>query len=163
MPTNCRLEFLGDAVLDMVIVLYLFHTHLHATPSQLHDLRENHVRDSMYALNAIASPFELHHYIEYPDVTGRKDMSLAVEDLQALRADRTEGAQPDLQAFQSTDEPGAKVAKQNLADSFEAIAAALFADAGFDVVASLFRPAMLWRQGGVPSPPLPLQGCKGRS
>jgi len=141
-----RLEFLGDAVLDMVVVPHLFFSNPEATPDQLHNLRKDCISNSMFALASVAPPLELHLSLHWPGPRQQAEMQEAVRDLKAVRADKSPGAQPDLQAISNSDEPGVKAAKKSLADSFEAIAAAIFIDAaaakgtGMDVASEVFLP-----------------------
>lgn len=59
-----RLEFLGDAVLDVLITRYLFNNHTNIDPGELTDLRSASVNNESFAQAAVKHSLQLHlqHY-----------------------------------------------------------------------------------------------------
>ncbi|XP_019164958.1 PREDICTED: endoribonuclease Dicer homolog 3 [Ipomoea nil] len=58
-----RLEFLGDAVLDILITLYLYRNHTDVDPGELTDLRSASVNNQNFALAAVRA--NLHPHLEH--------------------------------------------------------------------------------------------------
>lgn len=58
-----RLEFLGDAVLDILITLYLYQNHTDVDPGELTDLRSASVNNQNFALAAVRA--NLHPHLEH--------------------------------------------------------------------------------------------------
>lgn len=86
LPTNERLEFLGDAVLGMVVTDTLFHAHPELPEGQLAKLRASVV--NMRALAGVARAIGLGHHLllgRGEEVTGGRDKdSLLADAVEAL-------------------------------------------------------------------------------
>lgn len=59
-----RLEFLGDAVLDVLITRYLFNNHTNIDPGELTDLRSASVNNESFAQAAVKHSLQ-HHLQHY--------------------------------------------------------------------------------------------------
>lgn len=55
-----RLEFLGDSVLDILITVYLYQSHLDIDPGELTDLRSASVNNENFAQAAVRRKLHLH-------------------------------------------------------------------------------------------------------
>lgn len=58
-----RLEFLGDAVLDILITLHLYENHRSVDPGELTDLRSASVNNDNFALAAVR--WNLHPHLQH--------------------------------------------------------------------------------------------------
>lgn len=55
-----RLEFLGDAVLDYLITIYLYNKYPGMSPGRLTDMRSASVNNDCYALSAVKAGLHKH-------------------------------------------------------------------------------------------------------
>ncbi|ETN64340.1 dicer-1 [Anopheles darlingi] len=126
-----QLEFLGDAVLDFLITLYIFERNPHMSPGQLTDLRSALVNN--VTLACVLVRFRLHHYIlsQSPMLTDKIDKFVEVQGQKRNRIGDwvrllTEESETPLAEY--VDVP--KV----LGDVFEALIGAIYLDSGCDLV-----------------------------
>lgn len=83
-PTNERLEFLGDSVLSIVVTEYLYREHPHKTEGDLAKIRAASV--SQTALAAIARTLMLGEYV----LLGKGELSAGGRDKDSILADTLE-------------------------------------------------------------------------
>ncbi|XP_050092159.1 endoribonuclease Dicer [Anopheles aquasalis] len=128
-----QLEFLGDAVLDFLITLYIYERNPNMSPGQLTDLRSALVNN--VTLACVLVRFRLHHYIlsMSPMLTDKIDKFVEVQSQKRNRIGDwvrllTEESETPLAEY--VDVP--KV----LGDVFEAVIGAIYLDSGCDLVAT---------------------------
>uniref|UniRef100_A0A182FU44 ribonuclease III n=1 Tax=Anopheles albimanus TaxID=7167 RepID=A0A182FU44_ANOAL len=128
-----QLEFLGDAVLDFLITLYIYERNPHMSPGQLTDLRSALVNN--VTLACVLVRLRLHHYILSlsPMLTDKIDKFVEVQSQKRNRIGDwvrllTEESETPLAEY--VDVP--KV----LGDVLEALIGAIYLDSGCDLVAT---------------------------
>jgi len=84
LPTNERLEFLGDAVLGIVVTNYLYRTHPEATEGDLAKMRAASV--SQRALSAVARTIDLGPYV----LLGKGEVSTGGAEKDSILCDTLE-------------------------------------------------------------------------
>jgi dsRNA-specific ribonuclease len=152
--SNDRLEFLGDAVLDMVVVPRLFQQLPDAPPSVMHDEREKVARNEQLAVAAWSCG--LHKFMFCHTLRAREALDWAAEELAELYSD-TSDSRDDW--GKDTGDPDVALMKQRLADTLEAVTGALYINAGasgeakmLDVVDKLLYPVVFHRHLENPMP-----------
>uniref|UniRef100_A0A7N0TZE9 Uncharacterized protein n=1 Tax=Kalanchoe fedtschenkoi TaxID=63787 RepID=A0A7N0TZE9_KALFE len=118
-----RLEFLGDAVLDYVITLYLFNKYPGMQPGLLTDLRSASVNNDCYAQSAIRA--SLHKHLLHASHTLHKHITMATNLTDVSSLTSTFGWESEA--------PYPKV----LGDIIESLAGAILVDSGFNKEAVL--------------------------
>ncbi|CAB4316121.1 unnamed protein product [Prunus armeniaca] len=113
-----RLEFLGDAVLDHLITIYLYNKYPGMSPGILTDMRSASVNNDCYARSAIKAG--LHKHILHASHKLHKDIVYTIENFERLSSESTFGWESE------TSFP--KV----LGDVIESLAGAIFVDSGYD-------------------------------
>ncbi|KAF4391118.1 hypothetical protein F8388_009540 [Cannabis sativa] len=113
-----RLEFLGDAVLDYLITVYLYNKYPGISPGFLTDMRSASVNNDCYARSAIKA--ELHKHILHSSHKLHKDISATIENFHKLSSESTFGWDSE------TSFP--KV----LGDVIESLAGAVYVDSEFN-------------------------------
>lgn len=84
-----RLEFLGDAVLDYLITVYLYEKYPGLSPGLLTDLRSASVNNDCYAQCALRKG--LHKHILHASQKLQKDIAYIVTDLENFSLSSTFG------------------------------------------------------------------------
>jgi dsRNA-specific ribonuclease len=110
---NERLEFLGDAVLDLVIVAHVFRRSQSFQPEQLHKEKQLHTNNCNLA--RVAYQLDLERFIQHE--------SQALSDSFVSYAD----------ALKTHKEGAVAVENKTLADAMEAVIGAMFIDSGEDM------------------------------
>ncbi|KNC96008.1 uncharacterized protein SPPG_08605 [Spizellomyces punctatus DAOM BR117] len=125
-----RLEFLGDAVLDWVLTRFFFNSYPHLSPATLTDLRQAAVNNESFSRMAVS--LGLHRCLRHESSSLQLEIDKYVQYL---------GTLDDTAHPVETVHEGPKV----LGDLFEAIAGAVFVDAGCDISTMwmVFRPLMM--------------------
>lgn len=113
-----RLEFLGDAVLDYLITIYLYNEYPGMSPGILTDMRSASVNNDCYARSAIKA--ELYKHILHASHKLHKDIVYTIENFERLSTESTFGWESE------TSFP--KV----LGDVVESLAGAIYVDSGYD-------------------------------
>ncbi|KAI9096164.1 hypothetical protein DFS34DRAFT_581520 [Phlyctochytrium arcticum] len=113
-----RLEFLGDAVLDWVVTRFFFNTYPQLSPAALSDLRQAAVNNESFSRMAVS--LGLHKYVRHRSAQLQTDIDAYVSYLASL---------------DDTDHPinTALEGPKALGDLYEALAAAVFTDTGYDL------------------------------
>ncbi|XP_047327651.1 endoribonuclease Dicer homolog 2 [Impatiens glandulifera] len=114
-----RLEFVGDAVLDYIITLYLYNKYPGLTPGLLTDLRSASVNNDCYARSAIKA--NLHKHVLHASQDLHKHVLIAVQEVNMSETTTDIGWESE------TNFP--KV----LGDVMESIAGAIFIDSGYNL------------------------------
>ncbi|KAI5318080.1 hypothetical protein L3X38_037788 [Prunus dulcis] len=112
-----RLEFLGDAVLDYVITVYLYNKYPGMSPGVLTDMRSASVNNNCYALSAVKR--RLHEHILAPDNV-HSNIANTVNNFERLSMESTFGWESET-SFSEV-----------LADIIESLAGAIFVDSEYD-------------------------------
>ncbi|KAL3645874.1 Dicer dimerization domain [Castilleja foliolosa] len=122
-----RLEFLGDAVLDILITCHLYENHRNIDPGMLTDMRSASVNNDSFALAAVK--FNLHPHLQYRSLHIGNQISSFVNQVSDLS---TTVLTPDIK--------GPKV----LGDLVESIAGAVLIDSklNLDIVWKVFKPLL---------------------
>uniref|UniRef100_A0A0E0FXC3 Uncharacterized protein n=1 Tax=Oryza nivara TaxID=4536 RepID=A0A0E0FXC3_ORYNI len=126
-----RLEFLGDAVLDILLTRYLFNSHKDTNEGELTDLRSASVNNENFAQVAVKHNF--HHFLQHSS-------GLLLDQITEY-VNRLEGSSMDKVELLSDGLPkGPKV----LGDIVESIAGAILLDTklDLDVVWGIFEPLL---------------------
>uniref|UniRef100_A0A0E0JSJ4 Uncharacterized protein n=1 Tax=Oryza punctata TaxID=4537 RepID=A0A0E0JSJ4_ORYPU len=126
-----RLEFLGDAVLDILLTTYLFNSHKDTNEGELTDLRSASVNNENFAQVAVKHNF--HHFLQHSS-------GLLLDQITEY-VNRLEGSSMDKVELLSDGLPkGPKV----LGDIVESIAGAILLDTklDLDVVWGTFKPLL---------------------
>lgn len=84
-----RLEFLGDAVLDYLITVYLYNEYPGMSPGILTDMRSASVNNDCYARSAIKA--ELYKHILHASHKLHKDIVYTIENFERLSTESTFG------------------------------------------------------------------------
>lgn len=84
-----RLEFLGDAVLDYLITVHLYHRYPGLSPGLLTDLRSASVNNDCYGLSAIRAGLHKHVLHLSPDL--HRHLSETIDKSMELQAVETFG------------------------------------------------------------------------
>ena len=84
-----RLEFLGDAVLDYVITVYLYNKYPGMSPELLTDMRSASVNNDCYALSAVKAG--LHKHILHTSHQLHKEIVATVSNFDKLSLESTFG------------------------------------------------------------------------
>lgn len=84
-----RLEFLGDAVLDYLITIYLYNEYPGMSPGILTDMRSASVNNDCYARSAIKA--ELYKHILHASHKLHKDIVYTIENFERLSTESTFG------------------------------------------------------------------------
>ncbi|KAL3633444.1 Dicer dimerization domain [Castilleja foliolosa] len=122
-----RLEFLGDAVLDVLITCHLYENHRNCDPGMLTDMRSASVNNDSFALAAVR--FNLHPHLQHSSLHIDDQISSFVTLVSGLS---TMVLMPDIK--------GPKV----LGDLLESIAGAVLVDCklNLDIVWKVFKPLL---------------------
>ncbi|KAL8499337.1 hypothetical protein ACS0TY_022353 [Phlomoides rotata] len=122
-----RLEFLGDAVLDILITCHLYENHRDVDPGELTDLRSASVNNDNFALASVRR--NLHPHLQHSSLYLEHQISAFVKSVSGMS---TTTLAPDTQ--------GPKV----LGDLVESIAGAVLIDSkiNLDVVWKVFKPIL---------------------
>ncbi|CAB4316895.1 unnamed protein product [Prunus armeniaca] len=112
-----RLEFLGDAVLDYVITVYLYNKYPGMSPGVLTDMRSASVNNNCYALSAVKA--RLHEHILASDNV-HSNIANTVNNFERLSMESTFGWESET-SFSEV-----------LADIIESLAGAIFVDSEYD-------------------------------
>ncbi|PRQ41503.1 putative ribonuclease III post-transcriptional gene silencing PAZ-Argonaute family [Rosa chinensis] len=125
-----RLEFLGDAVLDYLITIYLYKKYPRMSPGVLTDMRSASVNNDCYARSAVKA--ELHKHILHASHKLHKDIVRTIANFQRLSTESTFGWESE------TSFP--KV----LGDIVESLGGAIYVDSGYDknIVFQSIRPLL---------------------
>ncbi|KAK9924032.1 hypothetical protein M0R45_032421 [Rubus argutus] len=113
-----RLEFLGDAVLDYLITIYLYNKYPGMSPGVLTDMRSASVNNDCYARSAVKA--ELHKHILHASHKLHKDIVHTIVNFKRLSTESTFGWESE------TSFP--KV----LGDVIESLGGAIFVDSGYN-------------------------------
>ncbi|XP_047956209.1 endoribonuclease Dicer homolog 2 isoform X1 [Salvia hispanica] len=113
-----RLEFLGDAVLDYLITVHLYHNYPGLSPGLLTDLRSASVNNDCYALSAIKAG--LHKQVLHLSPDLHRHVAETVDKAEDLRLVETFGWESE-----------ANLPKV-LGDIIESLAGAIYVDSGHD-------------------------------
>ncbi|KAF8664946.1 hypothetical protein HU200_054266 [Digitaria exilis] len=126
-----RLEFLGDAVLDILLTRHLFLNHKDTDEGELTDLRSASVNNENFA--QVAVKHNLHHFLHHSSGLLQDQITEYVNSLEASSMDRTS-------LLSSGPSRGPKV----LGDIVESIAGAILIDTklDLDVVWGVFKPLL---------------------
>ncbi|XP_047049658.1 endoribonuclease Dicer homolog 3a-like [Lolium rigidum] len=129
--TYQRLEFLGDAVLDILITRHLFNSHENTDEGELTDLRSASVNNENFA--QVAVKHKLHHFLQH------SCRSLA-DQITEYENSLENSSMEKIQLLSDAALRGPKV----LGDIVESIAGAILVDAklDLDVVWGVFRPLL---------------------
>ena len=84
-----RLEFLGDAVLDYVITMHLYHKYPGMSPGMLTDLRSASVNNDCYAQSVVKA--ELYKHILHASQDLHKHIITTVDNFKQLSSESTYG------------------------------------------------------------------------
>lgn len=84
-----RLEFLGDAVLDYLITVYLYDKYPGMSPGVLTDMRSASVNNDCYARSAVKAG--LHKHILHASQKLHKDIVQTISNFQTLSTESTFG------------------------------------------------------------------------
>lgn len=117
-PCYQRLEFLGDAVLDFCVTIYLFRKYGTAPPGQLHNLRKSSVNNNI--LSVLCVSLKLHGHIRHASDYLISEMKFFVDQLENI-TDKTGEYWLDLYP------------PKVLSDVIESIIGAVYTDCGFKV------------------------------
>nr|XP_011466081.1 PREDICTED: endoribonuclease Dicer homolog 2 [Fragaria vesca subsp. vesca] len=125
-----RLEFLGDAVLDYLITVYLYDKYPGMSPGVLTDMRSASVNNDCYARSAVKAG--LHKHILHASQKLHKDIVQTISNFQTLSTESTFGWESE------TSFP--KV----LGDIVESLGGAIYVDSGYnkDIVFESIRPLL---------------------
>ncbi|KAL9427016.1 hypothetical protein AB3S75_033741 [Citrus x aurantiifolia] len=125
-----RLEFLGDAVLDYLITVYLYNKYPTLSPGDLTDMRSASVNNDCYALSSVKHG--LHKHILHASQELSKWINITVDSFERLSLESTFGWESE------TSFPKA------LGDIIESLAGAIFVDSGCnkEVVFESIRPLL---------------------
>ncbi|XP_050384255.1 endoribonuclease Dicer homolog 2 [Argentina anserina] len=125
-----RLEFLGDAVLDYLITVYLYNKYPGMSPGVLTDMRSASVNNDCYARSAVKA--ELHKHILHTSHKLHKDIVYTIANFRRLSTESTFGWESE------TSFP--KV----LGDIIESLGGAIYVDSGYnkDIVFRSIRPLL---------------------
>ena len=132
-PSYQRLEFLGDALLDMVCVDYLFNRFLGADPQWLTEHKMSMVGNHFLGCLAVSLGFHKHILIFDPSL--QKDVvSFALDATEALTQARESAATTGKDAADYPKDYWVRLPQppKCLADTVEAYLGAVFVDSGFD-------------------------------
>ncbi|PVH37629.1 hypothetical protein PAHAL_5G048900 [Panicum hallii] len=126
-----RLEFLGDAVLDILLTQHLFLSHKDTDEGELTDLRSASVNNENFA--QVAVRHNLHHFLQHSSGLLQDQITEYVNSLEGSSMDRSS-------LLSSGSSRGPKV----LGDIVESIAGAILIDTKFDldVVWRVFKPLL---------------------
>ncbi|KAL6613967.1 hypothetical protein ACP70R_036237 [Stipagrostis hirtigluma subsp. patula] len=126
-----RLEFLGDAVLDILITRHLFFTHKDTDEGQLTDLRSASVNNENFA--QVAAKHKLHHFLQHSSGLLLDQITEYVNSLEGSSMDKAS-------LLSNGPSRGPKV----LGDIVESIAGAILIDTklDLDVVWRVFKPLL---------------------
>ncbi|CAO2167444.1 unnamed protein product [Urochloa humidicola] len=126
-----RLEFLGDAVLDILLTRHLFLSHKDTDEGELTDLRSASVNNENFA--QVAVKHNLHHFLQHSSALLEDQITEYVNSLEGSSMDRTS-------LLSSGPSRGPKV----LGDIVESIAGAILIDTklDLDVVWGIFKPLL---------------------
>ncbi|KAH6801617.1 dicer-like 2 [Perilla frutescens var. frutescens] len=113
-----RLEFLGDAVLDYLITVHLYHKYPGVSPGLLTDLRSASVNNDCYALSAIRAG--LHKNILHLSPDLHRHISETIHKSDELQSVETFGWESET------------TLPKVLGDVIESLAGAIFVDSGYD-------------------------------
>ncbi|KAJ3082173.1 hypothetical protein HDU99_003427, partial [Rhizoclosmatium hyalinum] len=119
LPSYEALEFLGDAVLDWIVMQYLFHTYSTLSPDKLTDLRQAAVNNESFCRLAVSIGLQGHLRHSVPSLTTQLTTYLAHLSTPGVL---------DLDPIDVTQE-GPKV----LGDLFEALVGAIYVDSGYSL------------------------------
>lgn len=139
-----RLEFIGDAVLDLLITLFIFENNTQLNPGDLTDLRSALVNNETFAAYIIK--LGLHKYLKHYN-TKLTSLIAKFESFQNMRKNEITGDvlllldEDNLHLAENVDVP--KV----LGDLFESIMGAIFLDSGMDLL-TVWRVIhkIMWRE-----------------
>jgi len=139
--TDCyqRLEFLGDAILDFLIIAHLYACDEELDPSRLTSIKSALVNNNTFALLAVR--FNLHKYLlhfeQKLESAIKQYIDLQEEDIKRMLEN------PFIITFDDNEEQGFYAPKL-LGDIFESLAGAIFLDSGLDLVQvwKVFYPIM---------------------
>ncbi|KAL6144277.1 hypothetical protein ACLB2K_054972 [Fragaria x ananassa] len=125
-----RLEFLGDAVLDYLITIYLYNKYPGMSPGVLTDMRSASVNNDCYARSSVKA--ELHKHILHASQKLHREIVHTVDNFEKLHTESTFGWESE------TSFP--KV----LGDIIESLGGAIFVDSGYNknVVFQSIRPLL---------------------
>lgn len=84
-----RLEFLGDAVLDYMVTMHLYHKYPGLSPGMITDLRSASVNNDCYALSAVNAG--LHKHILHASPELQKHIMTTVTNFKQLSLESTFG------------------------------------------------------------------------
>ncbi|XP_057867129.2 endoribonuclease Dicer homolog 2 isoform X2 [Cryptomeria japonica] len=128
-----RLEFLGDAVLDYVITLYLYNKYPGLTPGVLTDLKSAAVNNDCYA--QAAAKWNLHQHLLHASNPLHRQITNFVQ----LIGSSSESTSHSYGWF-----TGETEAPKVLGDMIESIAGAIFVDSGFntEIVWTAMKPLL---------------------
>ncbi|KAI7902630.1 uncharacterized protein BX663DRAFT_509905 [Cokeromyces recurvatus] len=118
-PCYQRLEFLGDAVLDLCVTRYLFKKYPAATPNKLHNLRKSCVNNEI--LSTLCIQLRLQHHI-------RHFSSRLITAIQNFEMTLTENIHGGSGEFWLHSNP-----PKVLSDVIESLIGAVYVDSGFDL------------------------------
>ncbi|RCV28682.1 hypothetical protein SETIT_5G422300v2 [Setaria italica] len=126
-----RLEFLGDAVLDILLTRHLFLSHKDIDEGELTDLRSASVNNENFA--QVAVKYNLHHFLQHSSGLLQDQINEYVNGLEGSSMDRTS-------LLSSGPSRGPKV----LGDIVESIAGAVLIDTklDLDLVWGVFKPLL---------------------
>ncbi|CAL5041650.1 unnamed protein product [Urochloa decumbens] len=126
-----RLEFLGDAVLDILITHHLYLSHKKTDEGQLTDLRSASVNNENFA--QVAVKHNLHHFLQHSSGLLQHQITEYVNSLKGSSMDRT-----------SLSSNGPSRGPKVLGDIVESIAGAILVDSklDLDVVWGVFKPLL---------------------
>lgn len=132
-PSYQRLEFLGDALLDMVSVDFLFHNHPTRDPQWLTEHKEAMVSNQFYGYLAVRLGFHKHILYFHGDIQNQiQDYVTEIEDCRALaeeEAIKSGGSKEDVSPDFWMD---AKRPPKCLPDVVEAYVGAIFVDSKYN-------------------------------
>ncbi|KAG2602779.1 hypothetical protein PVAP13_5KG708000 [Panicum virgatum] len=126
-----RLEFLGDAVLDILLTQHLFLSHKDTDEGELTDLRSASVNNENFA--QVAVRHNLHHFLQHSSGLLQDQITEYVNSLEGSSMDRT-----------NLPSSGSSRGPKVLGDIVESIAGAILIDTKFDldVVWRVFKPLL---------------------
>ncbi|KAK9919220.1 hypothetical protein M0R45_027830 [Rubus argutus] len=125
-----RLEFLGDAVLDYLITVYLYNKYPGMSPGVLTDMRSASVNNDCYARSAVKAG--LHKHILHASHKLHKDIVQTIDNYKRLSTESTFGWESE-SSFPKV-----------LGDIIESLGGAIFVDSGYDkdIVFQSIRPLL---------------------
>ncbi|RDA87011.1 hypothetical protein CP532_6707 [Ophiocordyceps camponoti-leonardi (nom. inval.)] len=129
-PNYQRLEFLGDALLDMVVVDHLFHRFPDADPQTLTEHKMVMVSNHFFGYLAVRLGLQRHLLMTTSRLMGQVTSYVSeMEMLAAAAAAASDDAKESREFWLKTSAP-----PKALSDMLEALVGAIFVDSGYDMV-----------------------------